>query len=60
MWKGKLWPRSLFDPPIDSPPAACPICGGIGLVAESIDEERYDVMVECWRCKPPSPPILTI
>jgi hypothetical protein len=48
---GKLWPREFFDPRLDLLPGACPQCGGLGVVAESIDEERFDVAVPCWMCK---------
>jgi DnaJ-class molecular chaperone len=52
-WKGKLWLRSLLEPdgwePL--PPGACPICGGRGSTPETIDEERFDVMATCWKCK---------
>ena len=52
-WKGKLWLRSLLESDGLEPlaPDACPTCGGFGSIPETIDEERYDVMVQCWRCK---------
>ena len=50
-WGGKHWQHSLFDPPDDLPPGVCPHCGGLGVVAESIDEERYDVAAPCPHCR---------
>lgn len=50
-WRGKLWERLFFDPPLDLPPDTCGHCGGLGLVPEQIDEERYDVAVACPWCR---------
>ena len=50
-WGGKFWGRGFFYPPLDLPAGACPRCGGLGVVAESIDEERYDVAVACPECQ---------
>jgi len=45
-------PRVLIEPwPGQDAPDACPQCGGSGLVAECIDEERFDVAVPCWACR---------
>ena len=48
-WGDKLVPRSLVE---DFPhvPGNCPLCGGLGLVVETIDRERMDEMAPCWRC----------
>jgi hypothetical protein len=45
-----ILPRALVEvwPP---QPGACPQCGGAGEFPESIDPERYDVMVPCFRCR---------
>jgi hypothetical protein len=29
----------------------CPQCGGLGVLVETIDAERYDVTVPCWACR---------
>ena len=50
-WGGKYWERWFFEPPLDLPKGACPNCGGLGVVAEQIDEERYDVAVPCHYCR---------
>ena len=50
-WRGKIWPRSFFDPPIDLPPGACGWCGGLGEIPEQIDEEKADMMVPCPHCR---------
>ena len=50
-WHGKLWPRSLFEPPLDLPPGTCTWCGGSGITFEQIDEDRLDVAVQCQRCQ---------
>ena len=49
--RGKILPRSFFEPPLDLPEGACPHCGGGGQLAEQIDEERYDVLVPCFHCR---------
>lgn len=52
-WGGKLWGRSFFEPSLwePLPPGTCPRCGGLGVVPEQIDEERYDVAVQCPSCQ---------
>lgn len=50
-WGGKYYDRGLFDPPLNPPPGVCPRCGGSGVVAEQIDEDRCDVAVPCFRCQ---------
>lgn len=50
-WGGKLWERGFFNPPLKLSPGTCPNCGGLGVVPESIDEERYDVAVPCHYCR---------
>jgi hypothetical protein len=35
---------------LDPPRGACPICGGLGQVLESIDRERLPVAVSCYAC----------
>jgi hypothetical protein len=47
---GKLYPARFFDP-LNPKPGDCPHCGGTGEYPESIDEERYDVMVPCFMCR---------
>jgi hypothetical protein len=49
--KGKIWPRTFFEPPINPAPGACSRCGGTGQLVESIDSERYDVTVPCFACR---------
>ena len=49
-WGGKHWSASFFDVPYDLPPGLCARCGGLGVVPETIDEERFDVAVPCERC----------
>jgi hypothetical protein len=53
-WDGKLVPRSLFDATEDDlsyRPDSCKMCRDSGVLQETIDEERYDVMVPCWACR---------
>jgi hypothetical protein len=50
-WGGKYWERAFFEVPLDLPPGVCGHCGGLGVVPESIDEERYDVAVHCPWCR---------
>lgn len=50
-YKGKLVPRCAVEPTGFEPPGACGICGGFGAIPETIDEERHDVMVPCYRCQ---------
>lgn len=51
-WRGRLFGSGLFDmATLDPLPDSCPRCGGLGLVAESIDEERFDVAVACPQCR---------
>ena len=50
-WGDKLWERAFFDPPPNLPPGTCAWCGGLGVVPEQIDEDRYDVAVACPSCR---------
>ena len=50
-WGGELWGREVFNPPFNLPPGVCTWCGGLGVVPEQIDEERFDVAVPCWQCQ---------
>lgn len=51
-WDGRLVPASLFDATDDlTRKPDCGICCDRGVVQETIDEERYDVMVPCWNCR---------
>lgn len=50
-WGGKYWGREFFRPPLVLPPGACPHCGGLGVVPEQYDEERYDAAVPCYHCQ---------
>src|SRR5262252_665429 len=42
--------RTIASMYIDPPRGACPICGGLGHVLESIDNRRADVAVPCYAC----------
>lgn len=35
----------------DAPAGQCEYCGGSGEQPETIDEERYAVLVPCWACR---------
>jgi hypothetical protein len=48
---GRLLPSSLYNDPLSIPPGACPVCGGSGVQAETIDEEKADVLVPCYHCR---------
>ena len=50
-WGGKKWGRGFFDPPLHLPRGACRQCGGLGVVAEQLDEEHYEVAVACPGCR---------
>ena len=50
-WGGKLWHYRFFQPDLDLKPGTCPTCGGLGVVPQQIDDERYDIAVPCDRCK---------
>ena len=49
-YQGKLVPRSVIQPD-EILPGLCPNCGGSGLVAETLDEEQFDVAVPCPTCQ---------
>jgi len=49
-WGESILPRDFFDP-VERQPGVCPLCGGLGTIAESIDRERYDAAVPCYRCR---------
>lgn len=48
---GKIVPASLFEPLFDDRKPDCFVCNDTGIVRETIDEERLDVMFPCWRCR---------
>lgn len=49
---GRPVPRALFEPLDPNPrPGVCTVCDGAGVTVETIDEERYDVLVPCWKCR---------
>lgn len=50
-WEGKHYPASFFAPEPDPPRDTCPRCGGLGVVPEEIDEERYFVAFPCPECR---------
>ena len=50
-YKGKIVPAGTFFPSEKSK-YECGICMDVHLTRESWDEERYDVMVPCWKCRP--------
>lgn len=50
--EGHILPSSVFEPwdrPKQRP--ECGICCDTGVTIETIDEERYDVVVACWKCR---------
>jgi hypothetical protein len=49
--RGHIYPDVFFEPPVNPPKGACPHCGGTGVRTETIDEERYDVVVACEWCR---------
>jgi hypothetical protein len=50
-WGGRLVPRRIVEPDLSITPGVCRACDGLGAVPETIDEERYDVMVPCHFCR---------
>ncbi len=50
-WRGQTVPRTLMEPEVNPPASACRHCGGAGEVPETIDDEKYDVMVPCHMCR---------
>jgi hypothetical protein len=44
-------PSGLFNNPVDIELGACQWCGGTGLRAETIDDEREDMLVRCDVCQ---------
>jgi hypothetical protein len=46
-----IFPASMFEPDLKPPPGACKQCGGRGSLVETIDSERFDVLVPCWSCQ---------
>jgi len=49
--EGHLWPRTVFEPPLDIPKGECVHCGGTGQRIENIDPELHDVLVPCDFCR---------
>ena len=47
--KGRIVPAVVFAPNEDRIPD-CKVCGDVGLVRETLDDDRLDVMVKCWSC----------
>ena len=51
-WGDRIVPATLFEPrDFKYRPDACKTCDDTGVTVETIDEERYDVVVPCWRCR---------
>jgi len=53
-WGNRLVPRSVVEPDFDPDrylPGLCPRCGGAGMVAETLDEEQFDVACACPQCQ---------
>jgi len=50
-WGGVLVPRKVFEPGPDLPQGTCLRCGGLGVVPECIDVDRYDDAVPCPECR---------
>ena len=49
---GHLYPSNPFDDPAAPlKPGACTWCGGTGLRAESINDNRPDELVPCFACQ---------
>jgi hypothetical protein len=48
--QGRLVSRSTIESD-EFLPGLCPNCHGSGLVAETIDEEQFDVAVPCPTCQ---------
>lgn len=46
-WGGHIIPRVAAEMDLNPPAGTCPRCGGLGVYPESIDSERFDVMVPC-------------
>lgn len=49
-WHDELFPSLMFGELIHSP-GICSWCGGLGVVPEQIDEERFPVAVPCGHCQ---------
>ena len=49
-WGDKIVPAFLLEPELNQR-AECRLCGDSGYLLETIDEERYDVAVPCWKCR---------
>lgn len=49
-WHDDLFPSFMFGELVHSP-GVCVFCGGLGVVPEQIDEDRFPVAVPCWRCQ---------
>jgi hypothetical protein len=48
----RIVPRLLFEPTdLKYRPDSCKVCDDLGVTVETIDEERYDVTVPCWKCR---------
>lgn len=50
-WGDRLLPRALAEPVEPKYEPACTVCGDMGIVLETIDEDRHDVVLPCWACK---------
>ena len=48
-WDGALIPRALVEDV--QVKGACPSCGGLGLIPEQIDSDRWPTVVPCDRCR---------
>jgi hypothetical protein len=51
LWHGKLVPRALVTPDGGEAPGVCVQCGGLGLVPETLHDDRLDEMCPCWACR---------
>jgi hypothetical protein len=46
----KIVPAFMLEPTLNQK-ADCNLCGDSGYLIETIDEERFDVRVSCWKCR---------
>lgn len=51
-WGGRLVSRALVEVSATEvlAPGVCARCGGLGEIPETIDAERFDVMMPCHSC----------
>jgi hypothetical protein len=53
-FEGRLVPAVIFEPLLKTR-YDCTFCSDTGVTRERIDDERCDVMVPCWMCRPYCP-----